>query len=178
MYSNYHAFHIIVQSLFHSQRTCNIEKAVLVSGANYKLESQRVFIWKWSVLSRIPSITLGVGLVGMFLNGFLYTRLWGRSKSSSVLKVLKQNFILSLCYSSGRTPYLKNMFLSGNFLLQAKILPRVQNASSHTTLQEPHNILTLLSRTRAFTLLFLFSKEILFSCLCVLSWYLPRWFSS
>lgn len=109
MYSNYHAFHIIVQSLFHSQRNCNIEKAVLVSGANYTLESQRVFIWKWSVLSRIPSITLRVGLVGMFLNGFLYTRLWGRSKSSSVLKVLKQNFILSLCYSSGRTPYLKHV---------------------------------------------------------------------
>lgn len=62
-----------------------------------------------------------------------------------------------------------NMFLSGNFLLQVKILPRVQNASSHTTLQEPHNILTLLSRTRAFTLLFLFSKETLFSCLRVLS---------
>ena len=49
MYSNYHAFHIIVQSLFHSQRTCNIEKAVLVSGANYTFESQRVFIWKWRV---------------------------------------------------------------------------------------------------------------------------------
>ena len=46
MYSNYHAFHIIVQSLFHSQRICNIEKAVLVSGANYTLDSQRVFIWK------------------------------------------------------------------------------------------------------------------------------------
>ena len=60
-------------------------------------------------LSRIPSITLRVGLVGMFLNGFLYTHLWGRSKSSSVLEVLKQNFILSLCYSSGKTPYLKHV---------------------------------------------------------------------